>query len=313
MVLINNLFEHIMEKSKSLVSIIMNCYNGQRFLKEAIDSVYQQTYHDWEIIFWDNASDDDSAKVAKSYDKKLKYFLAPSNTSLGEARNIAVRKASGKYVAFLDCDDKYLPEKLTRQVNMMENNQCALCYGSVIVINEDGAQIRKNIVTDKHGHIFDQLLLKYEINMQTVMIRRNILTENSLSFDPKLQFSPDYDLFMRIAAEHKICSLSSYLAEYRKGETSLTVKMLGRIAPEMEYTLKNLSAKSNISSKMNHNFKVAFQMLYFYRSLPLIQSGQYLQARKNILKSIKVKKRYIIYYLILFFPVNRTWLLKLMM
>ena len=313
MVLINNFFEHIMEKSKSLVSIIMNCYNGQRFLKEAIDSVYQQTYNDWEIIFWDNASDDDSAKVAKSYDKKLKYFLAPSNTSLGEARNIAIRKASGKYVAFLDCDDKYFPEKLTRQVNIMENNQCALCYGSVIVINDDGAQIRKNIVTDKQGHIFDQLLLKYEINMQTVMIRRNILTENSLSFDTKLQFSPDYDLFMRIAAEHKICSLSSYLAEYRKGETSLTVKMLDRIAPEMEYTLKNLSAKSNISSKMNHNFKVAFQMLYFYRSLPLIQSGQYLQARKNILKSIKVKKRYIIYYLILFLPVNRTWLLKLMM
>ena len=239
--------------------------------------------------------------------------MAPSNTSLGEARNIAIRKASGKYVAFLDCDDKYFPEKLTRQVNMMENNQCALCYGSVIVINDDGAQIRKNIVTDKHGHILDQLLLKYEINMQTVMIRRNILTENSLSFDTKLQFSPDYDLFMRIAAEHKICSLSSYLAEYRKGETSLTDKMLDRIAPEMEYTLKNLSTKSNISSKLNHNFKVAFQMLYFYRSLPLIQSGQYLQARKNILKSIKVKKRYIIYYLILFLPVNRTWLLKLMM
>ena len=303
----------LMENSKILVSIIMNCYNGQRFLKEAIDSVYQQDYHNWEIIFWDNASDDDSAKVAKSYDKKLKYFLAPSNTSLGEARNIAIRKASGKYVAFLDCDDKYFPEKLTRQVNMMENNQCALCYGSVTVINDDGAQIRKNIVTDKHGHILDQLLLKYEINMPTVMIRRNILTENSLSFDSKLQFSPDYDLFMRIAAEHKICSLSSYLAEYRKGETSLTVKMLDRIAPEMEYTLKNLSTKSNISSKINHNFKVAFQMLYFYRSLPLIQSGQYLQARKNILKSIKVKKRYIIYYLILFLPVNRTWLLKLMM
>ena len=313
MVLINNLFEHIMEKSKSLVSIIMNCYNGQRHLKEAIDSIYQQDYHNWEIIFWDNASDDDSAKVAKSYDKRLKYFLAPINTSLGEARNIALQKACGKYVAFLDCDDKYLPEKLTRQVNMMEINHYALCYGSAIVINEDGAQIKKNIVTDKHGYILDQLLLKYEINMQTVMIRRNILTENSLSFDTKLQFSPDYDLFMRIAAEHKICSLSSYLAEYRKGETSLTVKMLDRIAPEMEYTLKYLSTKSNISSKINHNFKVAFQMLYFYRSLPLIQSGQYLQARKNILKSIKVKKRYIIYYLILFLPVNRTWLLKLMM
>ena len=180
-----------MEESKSLVSIIMNCYNGQRFLKEAIDSVYQQDYQDWEIIFWDNASDDDSAKVAKSYDKKLKYFLAPSHTSLGKARNIALQKAHGKYVAFLDCDDKYLPEKLTKQVNMMEINQCALCYGSVIVINEEGKKIKKNLVTDKFGNILDQLLLKYEINMQTVMIRRNILTENSLSFDPKLKFSPD--------------------------------------------------------------------------------------------------------------------------
>ena len=59
-----------MENSNFLVSIIMNCYNGQRFLKQAIDSVYAQDYDNWEIIFWDNASDDDSAKVANSYDKK---------------------------------------------------------------------------------------------------------------------------------------------------------------------------------------------------------------------------------------------------
>jgi len=302
-----------MEESKFSVSIIMNCFNGQRHLKEAIDSIYQQDYQDWEIIFWDNASDDDSAKIAKSYDNKLKYFLAPSNTSLGKARNIALQKAHGKYVAFLDCDDKYLPEKLTKQVNMMEINQCALCYGSVIVINEEGEKIKKNLVTDKFGNILDQLLLKYEINMQTVMIRRNILTGNSLSFDPELQFSPDYDLFMKIAAEYKICSLSSYLVEYRKGETSLTFNMLDRIAPEMEYTLTNLAGYSNISAKMTRNFNVAFQMLYFYKSLPLIQSGHYSQARKCIFKSIKVKKRFIIYYLILFFPINRKWLLKLMM
>ena len=171
----------------------------------------------------------------------------------------------------------------------------------------------KILVTDKFGNILDQLLLKYEINMQTVMIRRTVLMENKLSFDTKLQFSPDYDLFMRIAAEHKICSLSSYLVEYRKGETSLTVKMLDRIAPEMEYTLKSIYSKSNISSKREDKFNEAFQMLFFYKSLPLIHSGQYLQARKNILKSIKVKKRYIIFYLILFLPVNRKWLLKLMM
>ena len=58
------------------VSVIMNCFNGERFLREAIDSIYSQTFTDWEIIFWDNASTDKSASIAKSYDKKLKYFLA---------------------------------------------------------------------------------------------------------------------------------------------------------------------------------------------------------------------------------------------
>ena len=149
--------------------------------------------------------------------------------------------------------------------------------------------------------------------MQTVLIRRNIMIENNLTFDPSLQYSPDYDLFMRIAANYKICSLSCFLAEYRKGEASLTSKMLDRIAPEMEHTLKYLSTNAKIFSEMPYNFYYAFQMLYFYKSLPLIHLGKYVIARKNILKCIKVKKRYILYYLLMFLPVSRTWLLKLMM
>ena len=302
-----------MDKSKPLVSIVMNCYNGQLFLKEAIDSIYLQDYCNWEIIFWDNASTDNSAKIAKSYDKRLKYFLASTTTQLGEARNLALRKAEGIYVAFLDCDDKYLPEKTAMQVDKMENSMCALCYGSVIIIDESGNQINKQNVNSKNGFILDHLLLNYEINMQTVMIRRTILLENSLSFDPSLQFSPDYDLFMRIASEYNVCSLNHYLVEYRKVNNSLTSKMLDRIAPEMEYTLKSIYSKSNISSKREDKFNEAFQMLFFYKSLPLIQCGDFKLARKYILKSIKVKKRYILYYLILFVPVSRKWLLKIMM
>ena len=89
-----------------LVSIIMNCFNGEEFLCEAIDSVYAQSYTNWEIIFWDNASTDQTASIAKSYDKKLKYFRTSKTTSLGEARVAATKKARGKYLAFLDVDDK---------------------------------------------------------------------------------------------------------------------------------------------------------------------------------------------------------------
>ena len=88
------------KNSQPLISIIMNCYNGERFLKSAIDSVFSQTYSNWEIIFWDNASTDSSAKIANSFDERIKYFFNDKKTPLGEARVFAVKKASGKYLLF---------------------------------------------------------------------------------------------------------------------------------------------------------------------------------------------------------------------
>ena len=106
--------------SQPLVSVIMNCYNSELYLKESIDSIYAQTYSNLEIIFWDNASTDKSSEIAKSYDNKLKYFLAQKNTNLGEARNAALENAQGKYIAFLDCDDLFLENKL--------KSSCQWCF-----------------------------------------------------------------------------------------------------------------------------------------------------------------------------------------
>ena len=101
-------------EQKSCVSIIMNCYNGEKYLREAIDSVYAQSYKHWEIIFWDNASTDRTSQIAQSYDSRLRYFRAKVNTHLGPARNMALEKAKTTYIAFLDSDDIYLPNTLSR-------------------------------------------------------------------------------------------------------------------------------------------------------------------------------------------------------
>ena len=132
-----------MNNREPLVSIVMNCYNSDRFLKEAIDSIYAQTYQNWEIIFWDNCSTDRSASIAKSYDEKLKYFLAEQTTTLSIARNCALRKVNGDYVSFLDCDDLYLPHKLEQQVQLMEENCYAMCYASTVKINEVGEEVKR--------------------------------------------------------------------------------------------------------------------------------------------------------------------------
>ena len=94
-----------MTKEGPLVSIVMNCYNSDEFLKDAIDSIYCQSYQNWEIIFWDNASNDYSGHIAKLHDAKLTYFSSKKNTVLGAARILAVNEANGEYLTFLNCDD----------------------------------------------------------------------------------------------------------------------------------------------------------------------------------------------------------------
>ena len=88
-------------KNYPLVSVIMNCYNGETYLKEAIESILSQSYKNWEIIFWDNLSTDDSKKIISKFnDKRIKYFCSKKFLNLYHARNLAVNKASGEYLCF---------------------------------------------------------------------------------------------------------------------------------------------------------------------------------------------------------------------
>ena len=95
----------------------MNCYNGQRYLGEAIKSVINQTYKNWELIFYDNCSTDNSKEIFKSFnDKRLKYFKSKKKLRLYDARNMAIQKSTGKFITFLDTDDIWLKNKLKIQI-----------------------------------------------------------------------------------------------------------------------------------------------------------------------------------------------------
>ena len=109
--------------SEPLVSIIMNCYNGEKFLREAIDSVYAQIYQNWEIIFWDNNSIDQSINLIKKIkDKRLKIFKSSKTIRLYDARNHAINRSTGKFLAFLDIDDTWHPKKIEKQMRRLFSN-----------------------------------------------------------------------------------------------------------------------------------------------------------------------------------------------
>ena len=122
-----------------LVSVIMNCLNCGKYLREAIDSVFAQTYSAWEIIFWDNASTDCSGEIARSYGSRLRYFRGEETVPLGAARDHAVSQAQGEYVAILDCDDVWLPHNLAVQMEMAQARpDLGMVYTDCFFIDAEG-------------------------------------------------------------------------------------------------------------------------------------------------------------------------------
>lgn len=236
----NKTFE---SKENISVSVIMNCYNSSKWLKEAIDSVYAQTYKDWEIIFWDNASNDESPAIAKSYDNKLKYYRSEMKTTLGSARNFAIEKAKGEFIAFLDCDDLWLPDKLEKQMQMfIIYKEIDFIYSNFFI--NDYILNRKRIAyrgPQPKGYIFKEMLGYYSIGMLSVILRKSALIKLGELFEDKLSYAEEYDLFMRLLYKSKAGYINEPLAVYRIHGKMSTINGLDAQFNEMTYCVNKLS------------------------------------------------------------------------
>lgn len=295
-----------------LVSVIMNCYNGEIYLKEAINSVYNQDYQNFEIIFWDNNSSDNSKLIALSYDDRIKYFYSSTTTDLGRARNLAIKKSKGKFICFLDTDDVFEKNKFIKQINFMKKNKFLMTYGSVRFFKGNKTiWIRKT--KNKSGYLIKNLLKNYEIHMNTVMIDREILKDENYYFNTTLKYSPDYNLFMKIALKHKIGVLRDLLGNSRLHDKSLTKKLFHVIPKEQLFTLNELlSIDQSLSLNYKLNYNLALKKIKYYESIAYIAENKFKLSRK-ILSDIKFYNlKYFVLYLILFLPIKSSTILKIL-
>jgi glycosyltransferase involved in cell wall biosynthesis len=291
----------------------MNGYNAELYLKEAIESIYAQTYNNWEIIFVDNCSTDGTKRIVDKYNRKIKYYKTHKNIPLGEARNFGLQYCTGEYIAFLDCDDLYLTDKLERQVKLMQSKDYAMCYGSAIMIDKNGKEIKKTKVRNKSGYILDKLLLHYEISMQSVMIRRSTLEGDLLNFDKTLTYSPDYDLFMRIACTNSIGVIHDYISQYRILDNSLSKQSLGVASTEIRRTLDFISkAHPSLKQRFLKEFKVAYTKLHYYNAVFRLYENDRRCAKREIKKIMNSKFEYLILYFLLISPLSNTKILKIL-
>jgi glycosyltransferase involved in cell wall biosynthesis len=204
----------------------MNCYNGENYLADAVKSILFQTYKNFEIIFWDNQSKDNSANIYKSLkDKRLKYYYAKKFTTLYEARNNAIKKSKGKYIAFLDVDDLWTKDKLNLQIKEFRNDKIGLVYSNYYILNQVTG-LKKIFFKRKlpEGIIYNELLNYYFLGLGTVVIRKDIFIDKKTVFDKRYNIIGDFDFFIKISRDVRFSCIQNPLLIYRVHKNSFSNK-----------------------------------------------------------------------------------------
>ncbi|MBP2833267.1 glycosyltransferase family 2 protein [Aquimarina sp. U1-2] len=202
------------------VSIITPVYNSEKFLRETIDSVIAQTFEDWEMILIDDRSTDNSWGIideCRVKDHRIKSYKLNKNSGAGVARNKAIRLAKGRFIAFLDSDDMWHPEKLQKQLDFMQSNNFAFSFTSYRQIDEEGNEIR--IIKSKKRVTYKEALFDNPIGCLSAMYDAEVLGKQYM---PTIRKRQDYALWLKILKLTTAHGLNEVLAYYRVRKDSIS-------------------------------------------------------------------------------------------
>lgn len=231
------------------VSVIMPNYNGEKFLAETIESVLSQTYTDWELLVVDDCSTDGSAELIRSYaqrDGRIKLFVQEKNLGAAAARNRALGEASGKWIAFLDSDDVWYPQKLERQISFMNQNGYAFSYTRYEQIDENSKPLGVEITGPKA--VGKRKMFRYCYpGCLTVMYDATVV--GRLQIDERIgNGENDYALWLKAVKKAECHYLGETLAKYRVRRVSLSHGKKLRLVKNHYYLMRYSENRGRIAS-----------------------------------------------------------------
>lgn len=290
-----------------LISVIINSHNGEKFIESSINSVLNQSYQNFEIIFFDNASTDKTKIKVENFSnlyKKIKYYKVENKVKLYKARNLAIEKSSGELISFLDVDDFWFKHKLRFQHELFKlNPKLGICYSNYIIYNY--IKKTKKVVLKKFpkGFVFNDLIKNNFINMSTLMIRRDSLRHLDYIFNENYEIIGDYDLTLRLSRYVFTQGISRPLSIYRWHGENLSIKKRLNIIELLNWYNKNKKNKI-VSQEKNINFMrnyIIYLIIRYYVS-------QY--KKKRALINLYKIKNFRLFCLSLFFIVCPQFIFK---
>ena len=195
----------------------------REYLKQALNSLQMQSYKNWELIFYDNSSTDKSALIIKKYkDKRIKYFKSIKKLNLGIARKLALKKAKGNFISFLDTDDIWKRNKLNKQLKSFKDKRVGFSISNSLFFNKSKNRHFYSSKTNFEKKVFYKLIENYFISFDTVIIRSSYLKKLDHMFDEKFNIIHDMDLLIRLSDICEMNYVPISLSKWRMREESLS-------------------------------------------------------------------------------------------
>ena len=269
-------------KKKDLVSIVINCYNGEKYLNKTLNSVLSQTYNNFEVIFFDNCSTDKSPKIFKSFnDIRFKYFKTNKKISLYKSRNLALRKCKGNFITFLDADDWWERDFLkSRKKFFKSSRKYAFAFSNCYHYYEKNKKFKKFLNYDlPSGDILNELLKSYFVKLSTIIIKREIIKK--YKFNSAYNIIGDYDMIIRVSEKFKGMAFQDFLVNIRIHKKNFTHNNRGIFYKEFKKWIKDQNFKKEHIKK---NKFYLMKKLNYLRLINLLLNSKSFDLIFDILK-----------------------------
>lgn len=227
---------------RPIITVLISVYNGEKYLCEAIDSILNQTFKDFEFLIINDVSTDNSKKIILSYDdKRIRYFENKKNLGLTKSLNNGLKIAKGEYIARQDADDVSAPERLEKQLRFLDSYSDYAVVGSFTKIIDEKSKVIYRLKRPIYfPEIKRALMIDNCITHGSVMIRKKCLLEIGF-YDEDMNRSQDYELWLRLSEQYKLANLPKYLYSWRQHEESIEAKFLSE--QKMFVELAKIKAK----------------------------------------------------------------------
>jgi glycosyltransferase involved in cell wall biosynthesis len=250
----------------------MPAYNAGQFIEDAIKSILQQTFNDFEFIIIDDGSTDNSSEIISSFhDPRIRYIKNEKNSGLIKSLNNGISLAKGKYIARMDADDIALKERFEKQIAFLENNpDHGLVGTNARSIDHQGEFLQNIVYPETDELIRKKMLVLSPFGHYSVMIKRSVLTDNNILYKEEFKHAEDYELWIDLSPYTKFHNLNEFLMLYRTHPESVSIKhretqQKNRNKTRENYINQVLSEENIFENFYDHSYKTRVKQILLYK------------------------------------------------